>query len=576
MITPQHVARLVQGREDARKRTNYLPIWEADLSAAERAALAEYDKAISAKAGATGGTRDGATPAPAPSPNEASPTAGKDAKPKGKSKRERREPDPPPPDDEPEPDEEIEPNDDVVEPLLLPGSPHTRPIWRAMRTKPDKSKAFFEAAREAKELLRRGQVTKQDAADFLQEAASRFRVIENIGQDAVQLITSQIGEVQEPAPESTTKQEGKASPGIKPYVYVLARNITIEANLKIFLIDGFLGRHEQSAWYGAPESGKSTGIIDAACRVASGLQYGGRVVMRGAVLYVAAERGMNVRRRVLAWRLEHGIDDFPLAVIDDAVDLRTGKVDADRIIDAAKRLGEESGHPVVWIIFDTLSRVLAGGDENSPRDMGALVASIDRIFRTTGAHCSLVHHTPLGESDRMRGHTSFNGAMDTTVRIEKRNGIVALEVDKASDLPDGEKPKLFFRFKSITLTADPHTTASILVQAEDDFAAVAAGGKKEPKNGRPRRMAKSAQAAMRALEEAISECGTLAPASNHIPNTVRVTTLDRWRDYAYRRGISPSEKPRARQAAFARASEYLIDEQIAAVWDNTVWLTGKR
>jgi hypothetical protein len=254
------------------------------------------------------------------------------------------------------------------------------------------------------------------------------------------------------------------------------------------LIEGFLGRHEQSAWYGAPESGKSTGIIDAACRVASGQLYCGRVVMQGAVLYVAAERGMNVRRRVLAWRLEHGIDDFPLAVIDDAADLRTGAVDTDRIIDAAQRLADECKQPVVWIIFDTLSRVLAGGDENSPRDMGALVASVDRIFRTTDAHCSLVHHTPLGESDRMRGHTSFNGAMDTTVRIEKRNGIVALEVDKASDLPDAEKPKLFFRFKSITLTSEPHTTASILIQAEDQAAEMAAasgkGKKKETKTVR--------------------------------------------------------------------------------------------
>jgi hypothetical protein len=63
---------------------------------------------------------------------------------------------------------------------------------------------------------------------------------------------------------------------------VRARDITLEANLKICLIEGFLGRHEQSAWYGAPESGKSTGMIDAACCVASGRQYCGRDVMQGA------------------------------------------------------------------------------------------------------------------------------------------------------------------------------------------------------------------------------------------------------------------------------------------------------
>jgi len=87
---------------------------------------------------------------------------------------------------------------------------------------------------------------------------------------------------------------------------------------------------------------------------------------------------------------------------------------------------------------------------------------------------------------------------------------------------------------------------------------------------------KAAQTALRALEEAIAECGSPAPASNHIPATVRVTSLDTWRQYAYRRGISPSEKPRARQAAFARGSEHLVGEQIAAIWDDAVWLTGAR
>jgi AAA domain len=337
--------------------------------------------------------------------------------------------------------------------------------------------------------IRKGLVKWEDVSDGLIKLADSHSVFGLFSREKAEAeecwrnLPHEADPAPAPSPPATSKGAGK------PYVYVLARDITIEANLKVCLIDGFLGRHEQSAWYGAPESGKSTAIIDAACRVASGQLYCDRVVMQGAVLYVAAERGMNVRRRILAWRLEHGIDDFPLAMIDDAVDLRTGAVDTDRIIDAAQRLADECKQPVVWIIFDTLSRVLAGGDENSPRDMGALVASVDRIFRRTGAHCSLVHHTPLGESDRMRGHTSFNGAMDTTVRIEKRNGIVALEVVKASDLPDAEKPKLFFRFKPVTLTSDPDTTASILIQADDQAAEMAAAsgkgkGKKETKTAR--------------------------------------------------------------------------------------------
>jgi RecA-family ATPase len=185
---------------------------------------------------------------------------------------------------------------------------------------------------------------------------------------------------------SPEKAETRSKTGRKAYKLILAKDITAASTAKTYLIDGFLGRDEVSIWYGAPECGKSTAKIDAACHVAAGLPWCGRAITQGPVLYVAAERGQLVLRRVLAWRLHHGIDDFPLAVINDAVDLRTGRVDADRVIEAAKVLEKQYSQPAVWVIFDTLSRILAGGDENSSKDMGLLVLSVDHVKRETGAH----------------------------------------------------------------------------------------------------------------------------------------------------------------------------------------------
>jgi hypothetical protein len=234
----------------------------------------------------------------------------------------------------------------------------------------------------------------------------------------------------DPSPGSTKKQKKKAPPPDEPtvdsgkrkgpYKFTLARDITAASTIKTFLIDGFLGRNEISVWFGEPECGKSTAKIDAACHVATGRPWCGRPVTQGPVLYVAAERGQVVKRRILAWRIEHEIDDFPLAVIDDAVDLR-GQVDTGRIIQAAKALGTMCKQPVVWIIFDTLSRVMAGGDESSSKDMGQLVLSVDRVFRETAAHCSLVHHVPLGNAARMRGHTSLAGAVDNTRKRKRKS-----------------------------------------------------------------------------------------------------------------------------------------------------------
>jgi AAA domain-containing protein len=161
--------------------------------------------------------------------------------------------------------------------------------------------------------------------------------------------------------DSPIVEIGEAPPlrrrgGKKPYKLVMARDITVANTTKAFLIDGFLGAGEVSIWFGPPECGKSTALIDAGCHVATGRSWCGRAVNEGPVLYVAAERGQVVQRRILAWRLEHEIDDFPLAVIDDAVDLRTGQVDANRIIEAANKLKAMYGKPVAWIVFDTLSR----------------------------------------------------------------------------------------------------------------------------------------------------------------------------------------------------------------------------
>jgi hypothetical protein len=365
------------------------------------------------------------------------------------------------------------------------------------------------------------------------------------------------------APINTTT-ENTTTLSKKPYKLVHARDVTIEGTIKSFLIDGFLGRDEISFWYGPPECGKSTAKIDAACHVATGRPWCGRAVMRGPVLYVAAERGRTVMRRIMAWRLEHGIHDFPLAVIDDTVDLRTGKVDADRIIAAAKALATLSGQRVVWIIVDTLSRVLAGGDENSSRDMGLLILSVDRIYRETGAHCSLVHHVPLGGGDRMRGHGLAPGAGDTTVRVEKQNGVVTVAIDKGSDLPEDEKPRLFFRFKSIVLTEEPHRTASVMVQAEDQAAAT---GKKSKQQ---RKLSDRQQLALDALNSCAADVGKPPPATFDLPQGLIAVTIDQWRDELLRRGIIPKDHKNPR-AAFQQIRESLEARANAAERDGLIW-----
>jgi AAA domain/Primase C terminal 2 (PriCT-2)/Bifunctional DNA primase/polymerase, N-terminal len=354
-----------------------------------------------------------------------------------------------------------------------------------------------------------------------------------------------------------------AKTGVPPFPFALPHEITLAP--KQFLIDDFVGAAETSAWYGAPDSGKSTVALDAGCHVAAGVVYCGHRVTQGGVLYIAVERGAVVQRRVLAWCKRHGRQDIPLAVVTEMIDLRTGYIDADRIKATAEAFRQRCNLPVVWIIIDTLNRALAGGDENSSKDMGALIAAVDRIQRATGAHCSLIHHVPVDRTDRMRGHGSVLGAVDLTVRITKDDGIVMVEADKANDLI--EKPRFAFRFESEELAREglKVTTAPVLVPC--DTPARASRPKSGPKSRAERIMRDAIAEALDATGRDI--CVRGGPV-------VRATAVQYVREQFAKRYVIESDDPKkiadAKRNAFNRALDRLSADFGAGEHNGDQWI----
>ena len=124
--------------------------------------------------------------------------------------------------------------------------------------------------------------------------------------------------------------------------------------------------------------------------------------------------------------------------------------------------------PTVLIIIETINRVLAGGDENSSRDMGLVVRHLTDIQERTGAHILTVHHMPV-DGERMRGHGSLLGACDVTVRAEKHSKMYTATIEKSNDGPTGER--VAFTLKSVDLHHDEDTdittTAPVVVPCAD-------------------------------------------------------------------------------------------------------------
>jgi len=249
-----------------------------------------------------------------------------------------------------------------------------------------------------------------------------------------------------------------------PLIYL--RDIE-KAPRKEWLVYNLFGAGELSCVFGAPGSCKSTLMGDLAGHVAAGMDWFGRRTQKGGVLYVAAERPKLVARRMAAFKKHHGIDDAPFGLVGVQPDLRTSSADAEAIIAHAKRLEDDFGAGVVLIILETVNRLLAGGDENSSKDMGALIRVLGAMQNATTAHVSTVHHTPIDGNHRLRGHGSLLGACDTTGRTEKRGPVGTLTIDKANDAPEGER--VGFTLMSVELHSDDEsgtkTTAPVVVPA---------------------------------------------------------------------------------------------------------------
>ena len=156
-----------------------------------------------------------------------------------------------------------------------------------------------------------------------------------------------------------------------------------------------------------------------------------------------------------------GFTNLPFAIVGGVYDFRERRT-VDDIVEIVRQVEATTGENVVLMCIDTLSRALCGGDENSSKDIGALVGATARLQDITNAHIMWVHHMPH-EGERMRGHGALLGALDTTIHVVKMpDGLRTATVIKANDSEEGER--IAFALDSVSVGND--TTAPVVVSAE--------------------------------------------------------------------------------------------------------------
>jgi hypothetical protein len=187
-----------------------------------------------------------------------------------------------------------------------------------------------------------------------------------------------------------------------------------------YLIKGLLDDAAFSVIYGDANSGKTFIALDMAFRVASGLPFEERKVKHGLVIYVSAEGGKRIKRRLAALIKKYADENAPRALfslLNYSIDLRSNGADLCELIKLIKAEEAELNAKCVWVIVDTLARAMNGGDENSPVDMGKIVSAADRIRDETGAHFTYIHHTGKDAARGARGHSLLRAATDTEIEV---------------------------------------------------------------------------------------------------------------------------------------------------------------
>lgn len=186
-----------------------------------------------------------------------------------------------------------------------------------------------------------------------------------------------------------------------------------------YLIKDVLAQGAMSVVYGPSNSGKTFFVLDMMFHLAAGNEWRRRRTVPAAVLYLAAEGGRGIANRIAALREHTGAQDVALALRRGGLDLLKSEADLQAVYDfAAEVHGRYPDRPLV-IVIDTLSRVMAGGDENGPADMTQFIKNVDMIREKTGAHICIVHHSGKDAARGARGHSSLRAATDTEIEIEE-------------------------------------------------------------------------------------------------------------------------------------------------------------
>lgn len=301
--------------------------------------------------------------------------------------------------------------------------------------------------------------------------------------------------------------------------------------------------------YGASGSAKSFWCIEGVAAIGEGRPFFSHLTRPAPVLYVALEGEAGYRGRTLAWERHHGrpfpaevrfsLEPFSLIEPQDVTDLAA----------ICPR------NPV--IVIDTLNRAAPGADENSSKDMGAIIEGAKSLQRLTAGLVILVAHSGKDADKGLRGHSSLFAALDAAVLVERSGEVRTWRVEKSKDGQDGAVHGFHLKTIAVGTDADGDELTSAVIVPEE---------LPSPHIVRP--LPQSCKDALAAFHEAANKHGVIGAGGEFVG-----VPLEAWRVGFYRK--SAAENADAKRKAFNRARGELVERGIIAVDNDHYRLAGE-
>jgi len=210
-----------------------------------------------------------------------------------------------------------------------------------------------------------------------------------------------------------------------------------------------------AAIFGPSASGKSFMAFDLGACIAEGRTWFGHKTIATPVVYVMLEGQAGLQKRIKAWIKARGGSlpkDFHLIL--ESVHL----TNLDQVLSLSEAIPKGA---VVFI--DTLNRAAPTADENSSKDMGAIIEGANMLRMLTDGLVVLVHHTGKDTTQGMRGHSSLFAALDGAIEVKRNNAGRTWTVAKTKDGEDGKSTpfKLAVHDLGTDLDGEPITSCTV-------------------------------------------------------------------------------------------------------------------